>query len=181
MSPRDTYWFLAGAASGLMAGALGVYLLVGTDKNTHSTITNTQAQSYDYMGRTDEARAARTHVAATDGSRISGTVQISAELAGHAAPGTTLFIYATDGSTSGPPLAVLRLRVDRWPVSFVLDDADAMIPGRNLSAVKTVQLEARVSQSGEALPRAGDLIGKLANVDPHTTHGLNISIDHKIS
>ena len=166
MSPRDTYWFLAGAASGLMAGALAVYLLIGTDKNTHSTVTNTAsllmpgdswpsvadtsiaatdttgsaatagsaatpkganagaldevtrslaerlgkkggtddewrllAQSYDYMGRTDEARAARTHVAATEGSRISGTVQISAELAGQAAPGTTLFIYATDGST----------------------------------------------------------------------------------
>jgi hypothetical protein len=44
-----------------------------------------------------------------------------------------------------------------------------------------VQLEARVSPSGEALPRPGDLIGNLANVDPHTTHAVNISIDHKIS
>jgi hypothetical protein len=247
MSPRDTYWFLAGTASGLTAGALGIYLLIGPDTHTHSTITNTSsllmpgdswpsvadtsiastattssaaptgsavptkganagaldevtrslaerlatkggtddewrllAQSYDYMGRTDEARAARTHVAATDGSRISGTVQISAELAGHAAPGTPLFIYATDGASAGPPLAVLRLRVDRWPVSFVLDDADAMIPGRNLSAVKTVQLEARISPSGEALPRAGDLVGKLANVDPHTARAVSISIDHRI-
>jgi cytochrome c-type biogenesis protein CcmH len=218
-----------------MAGALGIYLLIGTDTKTHATVTNTSsllmpgdswpsaadtsiaadpkgaanagaldevtrslaerlakkggtddewrllAQSYDYMGRTDEARAARTHVAATDGSRISGTVQISGELAGHAAPGTTLFIYATDGSTAGPPLAVLRLRVDRWPVSFVLDDADAMIPGRNLSAAKIVQLEARISPSGAALPRSGDLVGKLANVDPHTAHDVNISIDHKIT
>jgi hypothetical protein len=236
MSPRDTYWFLAGTASGLMAGALGVYLLVGT--STHPTVTNTSnllmpgdswptladtvtsdasatatkganagaldevtrslaqrlatkggtddewrllAQSYDYMGRPEQARAARTHVAATEGSRISGTVQISADLATHAAPGMTLFIYATDGTTPGPPLAVLRLRVDRWPVSFVLDDADAMIPGRNLSASKIVQLEARISPSGEALPRPGDLIGNLANVDPHTTHAVNISIDHKIS
>ena len=247
MSPRDTCWFLAGAASGLMAGALGVYLFVGT--STHPAATNTSnllmpgdswptladtsvagtdptspavtnddsatatksanagaldevtrslaerlatkggtddewrllAQSYDYMGRTEEARAARTHVAATDGSRISGTVRISADLVAHAAPGTTLFIYATDGATPGPPLAVLRLRVDRWPVSFVLDDADAMIPGRNLSASKIVQLEARISPSGEALPRPGDLTGNLANVDPHTTHAVNISIDHKIS
>ena len=245
MSPRDTYWFLAGTASGLMAGALGVYLVTGA--NTHPAPTNTSnllmpgdswpsvadanavaadptgaavttdsaatkaganagaldevtrslaqrletkggtddewrllAQSYDYMGRTEEARAARTHVAATQGSRITGTVQISADLAAHAAPGTTLFIYATDGATPGPPLAVLRLRVDRWPVSFVLDDADAMIPGRNLSASKSVQLEARVSPSGEALPRPGDLVGNLANVDPHTTHAVNISIDHKI-
>ena len=246
MSPRDTYWYLAGTATGLLAGALGVYLLIGT--STHPTPTNTSnllmpgdswpsladasaagadpsgpaisaesaaatqgtnagaldevtrslaerlatkggtdgewrllAQSYDYMGRTEEARAARTHVAATDGSRISGTVRISADLVAHAAPGTTLFIYATDGATPGPPLAVLRLRVDRWPVSFVLDDADAMIPGRNLSASKSVQLEARVSTSGEALPRAGDLVGSLANVDPHTTHAVNISIDHKIT
>jgi hypothetical protein len=227
-----------------MAGALSIYLLIGTNTNSHShsTATNTPslpmprdswptladangigtdttgsagptngakagaldevtrslaqrlatkggtndewrllAQSYDYMGRTDEARAARTHVAAAEGSRISGTVQISAELAGHAAPGTTLFIYATDGASPGPPLAVLRLRVDRWPVSFVLDDADAMIPGRNLSAAKRVQLEARISPSGEALPRAGDLVGNLADVDPHTTHAVNISIDHKIS
>jgi cytochrome c-type biogenesis protein CcmH len=245
MSPRDTYWYLAGTATGLLAGALGIYLLLG--KSTHPTPTNTSnllmpgdswpsladasaagadpngpaisaesaaatkganagaldevtrslaerlatkggtddewrllAQSYDYMGRTEEARAARTHVAATEGSRISGTVQISADLAAHAAPGTTLFIYATDGTTPGPPLAVLRLRVDRWPVSFVLDDADAMIPGRNLSASKSVQLEARVSPSGEALPRPGDLVGNLANVDPHTTHAVNISIDHKI-
>jgi cytochrome c-type biogenesis protein CcmH len=247
MSPRDTYWYLAGTATGLLAGALGVYLLIGT--STHPAPTNTSnllmpgdswpsladasaaggdpngpaitndasaaatkganagaldevtrslaerlatkggtddewrllAQSYDYMGRTEDARAARTHVAATDGSRISGTVRISADLAAHAAPGTTLFIYATDGATTGPPLAVLRLRVDRWPVSFVLDDADAMIPGRNLSGSKSVQLEARVSTSGEALPRAGDLVGSLANVDPHTTHAVNISIDHKIS
>jgi hypothetical protein len=249
MSPRDTYWFLAGATSGLMAGSLGIYLIIGTDRtnSTHSTTTNTPnllmpgdswptvaetsvagttdsatptkganagaldevtrslaerlekkggtddewrllAQSYDYMGRSDEARAARTHLAATDGaatategSRISGTVRISAELAAHAVPGTTLFIYATDVASPGPPLAVLRLRVDRWPVSFVLDDADAMIPGRNLSASKTVQLEARISPSGEALPRSGDLVGNLADVDPHTTHTVNISIDHKIT
>lgn len=256
MSPRDGYWFLAGTASGLVAGALGFYLLSGSNTVSSNTVkentaaqnaspagqpdllmpgqtwptaadassvaaapSNTTkqtnagaldevtrnlaqrlatkggtddewrllAQSYDYMGRTEEARAARTHIKATEGgtaaqgSRISGTVRISAELATNAAPGTTLFIYATDGATPGPPLAVLRLKVDRWPVTFVLDDADAMIPGRNLSASKSVQLEARISASGEALPRPGDLVGSVSNVDPHTTHAVSISIDHKIS
>ena len=251
MSPRETYWFLSGTAVGLVAGALGVYLLLGGSGPTASTVTNTEsastarasgllmpgdswptvadanatgstqanqtnagalddvtrslaqrlatkggtddewrllAQSYEYMGRTDDARAARTHIATTEGSptgppgsRISGTVQISANLAQHAAPGTTLFIYATDANSPGPPLAVLRLRVERWPMSFVLDDADAMIPGRNLSASKSVQLEARISPTGEALPRPGDLVGTLANVDPHTTHPVNISIDHQIT
>lgn len=261
MSPRDTQWFLAGAASGLVAGALGFYLLFGSNTVSSNTVTRnapaetppttqstpdaarpeaaapnllmpgdtwptvadansvsaappdtsnqTQAgaldevtrnlaqrlaqqggtddewrllaQSYEFMGRTEDARAARTHIAATEGSRISGTVQISAEFAAHAAPGTTLFIYATDGATPGPPLAVLRLKVDRWPVSFVLHDADAMIPGRNLSASKSVELEARISASGDALPRPGDLVGNVTNVDPHTTRAVNISIDHKIT
>ena len=257
MSSRETYWFLSGTAVGLVAGALGVYLLLGARSPTASTVTNTEtastaqrsdllmpgdrwptvaaatatggtqaqqtnagtlddvtrslaqrlatkggtddewrllAQSYEYMGRTDDARAARAHTGAavtsptgiattatTEGSRISGTVQIDAKLAQHAAPGTTLFIYATDATSPGPPLAVLRLRVERWPVSFVLDDADAMIPGRNLSASKSVQLEARISPSGEALPRPGDLVGTAANIDPHTTHSVNISIDHQIT
>jgi cytochrome c-type biogenesis protein CcmH len=154
MSSRETYWFLSGTA--VVAGALGVYLLIGNARSTASTVTN------------------------TEGGRISGTVQINAKLAQHAAPGTTLFIYATDANSPGPPLAVLRLRVERWPVSFVLDDADAMIPGRNLSASKSVQLEARISHSGEALPRPGDLVGTAANIDPQTTHSIDISIDHQI-
>jgi len=260
MSRRDTYWFIAGAASGLMVGALSVYFLVsssvaGTAMPAKDAVTQTNmmsdpatsdpdvlmpgdrwptqadvdstrsssasagntaagsletvtrslaerletkggtddewrllAQSYEYMGRTNEARAARMHVGShpagggtTEGSRISGTVQIDAKLASLAAPGATLFVYAMDTAGAGPPLAVLRLRVERWPVSFTLDDADAMIPGRNLSAAKTIQLEARISSTGEALPKPGDLVGTVASVDPHTQLPINISIDHKIT
>lgn len=243
MSSRDTYWFIAGAASGLMVGALGVYLLVGspapvqtnnpdllmpgdrwptladadstgtvpsdtpdrTGAGSLDTVTRNLAQrlatkggtddewrllaqSYEYMGRTDDARAARKHVttasstdSAETGSRVFGTVQIDDKLASLAPPGTTLFIYATDTASPGPPLAVLRLRVEHWPVTFVLDDADAMIPGRNLSSVKSVQLEARISPRGEALPSPGDLVGSLAAVDPHNQHAVNLSIDRKIT
>lgn len=153
------------------------------------------AQSYEYMGRADDARAARKHVTTTstnsasppaggsaqEGTRVFGTVQIDDKLASLATPGTTLFIYATDTASPGPPLAVLRLRVEHWPITFVLDDADAMIPGRNLSSVKSVQLEARISPSGEALPSPGDLVGRLAAVDPHSQLAVNISIDRKIT
>jgi hypothetical protein len=283
MSPRDRYWFLAGAASGLTIGALGIYFAMsssisptntaGGDRAAADTETNGQstprrpdlvmpgdrwpttadvestdasgnarkeaasnagsledvtqklaqrlatkggtdeewrllAQSYEYMGRTNEAQAARAHIMTGEanasavkltaanptpvtptqsrasetapGSRISGTVRIDPSLAGSATAGTTLFVYATDATSSGPPLAVLRLQVDRWPVSFVLDDADAMIPGRNLSSSQHIQLEARISPSGDALPRPGDLVGKIQNVDPRTQQPLNISIDQKI-
>jgi cytochrome c-type biogenesis protein CcmH len=145
------------------------------------------AQSYDYMGRTIDARAARMQASTeqddgttTRASRITGTVHILAELAATACPGTTLFVYATEPGTPGPPLAFVKLRVDAWPMSFVLDDADAMIPGRTLSSVRRLQLEARVSPSGAALPCAGDLLGRLENVDPRTAQPIRISIDHRI-
>lgn len=65
-------------------------------------------------------------------------------------------------------------------MSFVLDDADAMIPGRALSSVDRIQLEARVSPSGAALPCAGDLLGKLQNIDPRTAQPVRIRIDHAL-
>jgi len=149
------------------------------------------------MGRADDAHAARDDAAGAtttskptsdrdrpvaspaESCRIFGTVQITDELAAAAVPGTTLLVYATDTATPGPPLAVLRLRVDRWPMSFILDDADAMIPGRNLSGSTNIQLEARVSPSGEALPQAGDLVGHLRDVDPHATYVVHIWIDRR--
>ena len=135
MSPRDTQWFLAGTLTGVIAGALGFYLLFGSNTVSSPTVTQntaaaatpsnpnllmpgdrwpseadansvsgapapadtahqTQAgaldevtrklaqrlatqggtdadwsllaQSYDYMGRTEDARAARKHVVATE-------------------------------------------------------------------------------------------------------------------
>ena len=137
MSPRDTQWFLAGALTGAIAGALGFYLLFGSNTVSSPTVTvpapqnssaappsnpnllmpgdrwpnaadanriggatvpadtshDTQAgaldevtrklaqrlateggtdadwsllaQSYDYMGRTEDARAARKHIVGT--------------------------------------------------------------------------------------------------------------------
>jgi cytochrome c-type biogenesis protein CcmH len=134
----------------------------------------------DFMGRANDARATRIHSDIDEGSRITGTVHIAPELTAAALPGLILFVSATESHTPGPPLAVRKLRVDRWPTSFVLDDADAMIPGRTLSGARRLQLEARVSASGEALPCAGDLVGKLESVDPWTTEPVRISIDHKI-
>jgi len=137
MSPRDTQWFLAGALTGVIAGALGFYLLFGSNTVSSPTVTvpapqnssaappsnpnllmpgdrwpseadanslsgapapadpahQTQAgaldevtrklaqrlatqggtdddwrllaQSYDYMGRAEEAKAARQHITGT--------------------------------------------------------------------------------------------------------------------
>ena len=45
MSPRDTQWFLAGTLTGMIAGALGFYLLFGSNTVSSNTVTqNTAAE-----------------------------------------------------------------------------------------------------------------------------------------
>jgi cytochrome c-type biogenesis protein CcmH len=319
MSPRDSFWFLAGAlvavaimvtvrawlrerpalaeraagrplipsfavpiaaALALIGVALGIYFLLGSPDSIASPqrsasaepaqqgqmgqssttagslddVTNKLAarlatkggsdndwkllaESYEYMGRTAEAKAAKAHIAsatpvaagdstadvpaavtadqmadiadafdkpspatsaagsdstlaasapgatttaAAGNAEISGTVEITSKLAHQAATGATLFIYAKQPNTPGPPLAVLRVRAEHWPVTFTLNDGNAMVPGRNLSNADNVQIEARISKNGDALPQSGDLVGSVTSVNPRDGHPVKISIDREI-
>ncbi len=127
------------------------------------------------MAQTASAARLRTGDAA-----ISGTVEITSKLARQAKSGATLFIYAKQPDAPGPPLAVLRVRAEHWPVSFTLNDGNAMVPGRNLSNANNVQIEARISKNGDALPQTGDLVGSVTSVNPRDGHPVKISIDREI-
>jgi cytochrome c-type biogenesis protein CcmH len=118
--------------------------------------------------------------AGTGSAEISGTVEITSKLARQAQSGATLFIYAKQPNAPGPPLAVLRVRAEHWPVSFTLNDGNAMVPGRNLSNANNVQIEARISKNGDALPQSGDLVGSVTSVNPRDGHPVKISIDREI-
>jgi cytochrome c-type biogenesis protein CcmH len=107
-------------------------------------------------------------------------VEITSKLARQAQSGATLFIYAKQPNAPGPPLAVLRVRAEHWPVSFTLNDGNAMVPGRNLSNANNVQIEARISKNGDALPQSGDLVGSVTSVNPRDGHPVKISIDREI-
>jgi cytochrome c-type biogenesis protein CcmH len=64
-----------------------------------------------------------------------------------------------------------------WPQAFSLDDSNAMMPGRNLSSASSVRVEARLSQSGQALPQKGDLQGATAMLDPKARPRVRLIID----
>ena len=113
-------------------------------------------------------------------ARVVGTVDLAAQLAGRAPQNATLFVYAKQTGVAGPPLAVLRTRPDRWPVQFVLDDSLAMVPGRNLSGARSVEIEARLSVSGNAMPQRGDLAGTVVGVDPRAGRPVHIAINREI-
>lgn len=93
---------------------------------------------------------------------IQGQVSLAPALRGQVKPNEVLYISAH--AINGPrmPLAVLRAQVADLPLSFTLDDSLALDPQLKLSSAAEVQIEARISKSGDARPRKGDLQGKPA-------------------
>ncbi|NLU18880.1 MAG: c-type cytochrome biogenesis protein CcmI [Serratia liquefaciens] len=73
----------------------------------------------------------------------------------------TLVISVTDGANP-VPVAVKQLPLSRFPLSFSLDDSNAMMPERLLSAQHQVKVRVRISQDGLATPQAGDWFGESA-------------------
>jgi hypothetical protein len=114
------------------------------------------------------------------GTAVSGEVSLAAGLAAKAAAGATLFIVAKSVDSPGAPVAVFRGSVGSWPVKFTLDDSQSMLPGRNLSSAGRVTVEARISQSGQPLPAAGDLQGSSGAINPADHRPLKILIDRII-
>jgi tetratricopeptide (TPR) repeat protein len=121
---------------------------------------------------------------AASGTAVSGEVSLAAALSAKAAAGATLFIVAKSVDSPGPPVAVFRSTVATWPVKFTLDDSQSMLPGRNLSKAGRVKIEARISQSGQPMPAAGDLQGSSEIINPaggQQPQPLKIVIDRVIT
>ncbi len=137
-------------------------------------------------GRRPGSSAQASTEAATDPgpSALSGQILIDEGLRSRIPPGASLFIVArtldAQGQPAGPPLAVIRTDAgSSWPRAFVLDDAQAMSPSARLSSQSPdtrVIVIARISGSGEAALRSGDLLGRSEAVRPGT-RGLQVSIN----
>lgn len=95
---------------------------------------------------------------------ISGTVSVSEEIIGKVGAGDAVFIFAQAPQGPRMPIASLKIDAKQLPYRFVLDDSTAMSPNDSLSNHPEVMVSARVSKSGEAMPRSGDLQGKTGPV-----------------
>ncbi len=136
--------------------------------------------SMDTLASAPLAAAIRIPTSSTNAAgtnTISGEVSLASTLSGKAAAGATLFIVAKSVDVPGPPVAVIRSTVGTWPVKFTLDDSQSMVPGRNISSAARVKVEARISQSGQASPSAGDLQGSSEIIKPTDHPVIKIIID----
>lgn len=81
----------------------------------------------------------------------------------------TVFVIArlTDGSPM--PVAVEKHSLQELPLTLTLDDGDSLMPTQKLSALKEVELVARLSASGDPMRQEGDLESKPVRVTLPTT------------
>lgn len=103
-----------------------------------------------------EASRLRT-VAATPAQGISGRVQLDPSLADKVDPADTVFIFARGPDNTGMPLAARRHQARELPIAFRLDDTYAVNPQAKLGSVPAIVVGVRVSKSGDAMPKSGDL------------------------
>jgi hypothetical protein len=104
-----------------------------------------------------EDRAPMT--AAAGESQLTGTVKISSEMK---AESQTLYLIVRPAS-GGPPVAVKKLMVAKFPIRFSITEADSMLPGgQSLAEAGKLRIIARLDKDGVAGPAAaGDLEGSI--------------------
>ena len=96
---------------------------------------------------------------AAQGASLKVSVSLSPKVANKAAPEDVVFIFARAAQGSRMPLAIVRKHVKDLPITVDLGQSHSMNPQMTLSNVPEIIVVARVSKSGMATPRDGDLEG----------------------
>jgi cytochrome c-type biogenesis protein CcmH len=77
---------------------------------------------------------------------------------------TSVFVIARMPDGPPMPVAVEKHPLSALPLQIVLDDSDSPMPTAKLSALKEVELVARLSESGNAIRQEGDVESKPVRV-----------------
>lgn len=100
---------------------------------------------------------AKTAAAASAGPGITIKVSLAPALAAKLPTNASLFVLARQTSGAPMPVAVEKHAAKDFPIEVRLDDGDSPMPTMKLSQLAEVQVLARISASGNAIPQAGDL------------------------
>ena len=105
----------------------------------------------------DPATQPRVHLTVALPGEAPVGIIVDVSLAAVVDAAVPVFVIARHPSMPGPPVAVRRLTAGALPARVVLTDADAMMPGRKLTALEEVEVLARASLSGSPTAQPGDL------------------------
>lgn len=94
--------------------------------------------------------------AAAAGPGLTVKVSLAPALAAKLPANASVFVLARQTSGAPMPVAVEKLAAKDFPIEVRLDDGDSPMPTMKLSQLAQVQVLARVSASGNAIPQPGD-------------------------
>ena len=93
---------------------------------------------------------------AATGAGVSGTISVGPSVASRVSAGEVLFIVARSAANR-QVLAVRKEENPQFPFAFRISASDAMVEGTAFAG--PVDLTARISKSGDAIPGKGDIEG----------------------
>jgi hypothetical protein len=105
----------------------------------------------------------------TSAGSITGTIALSPKL--RSSPSDVLYVIARKGTST---LAARRIDRPTFPLAFEISGSDAMMSG--IAFEGPLDVVARVSKSGDAIPAKGDLEGTARNVKV-PAQGVRLTID----
>ncbi len=148
-------WFLGiaqrQAKQPAAAAATWEPLLANVDANTGVSL-----REQINAARTDAGLAPLAPAAAATPTRITVSVSLDPALAMRMPKDAVVFVIARRPGGPPMPVAVEKLPAASLPQVITLDDADSLMPTTKLSQLQAVEITARVSASGDAMPRKGD-------------------------
>ncbi len=115
------------------------------------------AQIRDIGGEVSRSRNIGAGQATTNASAIRIQVSVAAALRDQVAPDDTVYVFARAAEGPKMPLAIQRFVAAELPKEVVLDDSMGMTAGPRLSQTPRIVLGARISKSGDAIAKPGDL------------------------
>ncbi|MDJ0956649.1 MAG: c-type cytochrome biogenesis protein CcmI [Arenicellales bacterium] len=135
------------------------------------------------LEQTDSSVSAQNTDREAQGQRkglVKLTVSLDESLKDQVAGEDTLFILARAFDGPPIPLAVVRRQARDLPLTLALDDDMAMVPEMNLSKFDQVVVVAKISKSGDASTKSGDLIGQVSPVSPGQDTLVNVVISERV-
>lgn len=111
---------------------------------------------------------------------LTVAIELAPELRSRLDDGDVLYVFARQPDGPAMPLAVKRLPATGFPVEVALTDADSPMPALKLSEQAKVRLIARISKSGDAGARPGDLESTPLDVELSPGAGYALRIDRVV-
>ena len=107
---------------------------------------------------------------------LSVHVRLDPALAARAGAGASVFVIARVPNGPPMPVAVEKHSATELPFTATLDDSDGPMPTQKISTFQEIEVIARLSSSGNAMPQPGDLESPPVHVHLPAAHAVELTI-----